>query len=148
MRKISIFELIFFMAVSFLSASCHKEVTKDDIMQTKIPPSSARIVGEIISIEPVSYEYSGPCEKYPCIADVSLESIEYGAAFPVLSVGKKYRMKFDFTLSKTTKEMFPDMDKPLPGLEPGDKFEAMVSHSLKMEGSKQPEFEIASYSKK
>ena len=147
MRRLTPY-VFFLITIMFLSFGCHKEVVKDDIMQTKIPPSSAKIVGEIISIEPVSDEYSGPCGIYPCVADVKLESIEYGSAFPVLSVGKKYRMKFDFTLSKTTKEMFPDLKNPLPGLEPGDKFTAMVSHYLKMEGSKQPEYEIASYLKK
>ena len=147
MRKISFYTLFFIITGVLFFIGCRKEVTKNENMQTKIPPSAARIEGEIISIEPVNSEYTGPCGKYPCVANVKLESIEYGAAFPVLNVGKEFKMKFDYTLVKTTKEMFPDLKESYPGLEVGDKFTAIVSHSINMKGSNQPEFEISSYSK-
>ena len=146
MKKLPLFGFLIIIVAS-LSFNCHKEVTKDENMHGDISPSTAKIEGEIVSIEPVGDKNTGPCSSYPCVAVVKLKSIEYGAAFPVLSVGKEYRIKFSYTLGKTTKEMFPDLDKPLPGLRTGDSFIAMVSHSLQMEGSKQPEFEISSYTK-
>ena len=147
MRKISFCTLFFIIAGFYFFIGCHKNVMKDANMQTKIPPSAAKIEGKIISIEPVNSDYTGPCGKYPCVANVKLESIEYGAAFPVLTVGKEFKMKFNYTLVKTTKEMFPELEKSYPGLEVGNKFTAIVSHSVKMKGSNQPEFEISSYSK-
>ena len=147
MRKISFYTLFFIVAGSFFYIGCHKEAMKDENMETKIPPSAAKIEGKIISIEPVNSDYKGPCGKYPCVASVKLESIEYGAAFPVLTVGKEFKMKFNYTLVKTTKKMFPELEESYPGLEVGDKFTAIVSHSVKMKGSNQPEFEISSYSK-
>jgi hypothetical protein len=147
MKKISFNAFIFVIASFGFFMGCHKEVTKDENKQTKIPPSAARIEGEIIKIEPVNSEYNGPCGEYPCVASVKLVSIEYGAAFPVLTIGKEFKVKFNYTLVKTTKEMFPDLEESYPGLEVGDKFTAIVSHSLKMKSSNQPQFQISSYSK-
>ncbi|MGA8263718.1 MAG: hypothetical protein WB779_04705 [Ignavibacteriaceae bacterium] len=147
MKKISSY-VFFIIAMSSFLCGCHTEVLKDDNMQKNIPPGSAKIEGEIVSIEPVNNRNIGPCGKYPCIAKVRLESIVYGAGFPALSVGKAFRIQFDYTLVKTTEEMFPDMDESYPGLLVGDKFAAMVLHSIQMEGSELPEFEISSYLKK
>ncbi len=57
---------------------------------------------------------SGPCSKAPCIALVKVSSARYGAAFPQLVMGKEVRIKFLFTLEKTTKELFPNMEEEYP----------------------------------
>lgn len=145
--------IIFVLLISAFSFECRKEVTKNSdtpklVKPDTIPPGHAKIVAEVVSVEPVDKNNTGLCAKAPCVAVVKLESIEYGSAFPVLSVGKDVRVKFNFTLAPTSKEMFPDMDESYPGLKVGDKFEALIEHTIKMEGDKQPEFEISGYSKK
>ncbi len=146
------FPLLFFLvlSVSVFSFECHKEVTKnnDTPKLTKpdtIPPGSAKVSAEVVSIEPVDKNSAGPCAKFPCIAVVKLESIEYGSAFPVMSVGKNFRVKFNFTLEPTSKEMFPNMKETYPGLKVGDKFEAVVGY-METANDNEPAYTINAYS--
>ena len=145
--------LLFFLvfSISVLSFECRKEVTKNNdtpklVKPDTIPPGSAKIVAEVVSVEPVNKDNTGPCAKAPCVAVVKLESIEYGSAFPVLSVGKDVRVKFNFTLEPTTKEMFPEMKESYPGLKAGDKFEALAAYLETVDGSKLPAYTINGYS--
>ncbi len=152
MRKFSPYIFII-IAVSLISLNCHKEIAKDNdapnpklIKPDTIPPGNAQITGEVISIEPKLSEgdSSGPCSKAPCIAKVKIESIQYGAGFPVLN-NKEIRVKFKFTLSPTSKELFPNMEESYPGLNVGDKFSAMVGSQASVNNA-EPEFFVYGYS--
>ena len=134
MKKFSIYVFILIL-ISFFSFSCHKEVTKEEhVFQIEktdtIPPGHAQITGRIIEVEPVSSNKSssGPCSKAPCTAKVEIEYIKYGTGFPVLS-NNVIKIRFAFTLSKTTKELFPNMNESYPGLKAGDEFDALLEYS-------------------
>ena len=151
MRKLLQF-VLFIIIISFLSFNCHKEVTKDEKTpklekRDTVPPGHAQITGRIIEIEPVSSNgsSSGPCSKVPCTAKVKIESIKYGAGFPVLG-SKEVKIRFAFTLSPTTKDLFPNMDETYPGLNVGDKFKAVAGFESVV-GKDQPEFFINGYTK-
>ena len=151
MRKISPFAVIFIITVSFFSGGCHKEVTKDyNVPKLEkpdtIPPGHAQITGSVIEIEPISSNSnsSDPCSKTPCIAKVKIKSIIYGAGFPVLS-SKEVRVKFAFTLSPTTKDLFPNMTETYPGLKVGDNFSALAA-SQESINSSEPQLIVNGYS--
>lgn len=150
MKKFSLLFLLV-LSVLFLSFGCHKEVTKNNdtpklVKPDTIPPSHAKIAAEVVSVEPIDKDNTGPCAKAPCVAVVKLVSIEYGSAFPVLSVGKDVRVKFNLTLAPTSKGMFPNMKESYPGLKAGDKFEAMVGYMETAGDSKLPAYSINGYS--
>ncbi len=116
------------------------------MIESKIPPGHAKIVGIIIKIEPVSdsSNLNDPCSKVPCIAFVKVRSVNYGAGFPVLTMGKEIKIKFLFTLGKTTKDLFPNMEETYPGLKVGQEFTALVSHMEYIDETA-PKFQIYSY---
>lgn len=128
--------VLFSFSLIISSINCHKEVAKDKTDKvlaepSKIPPGHAEITGEIVEIEPISKmeKEDSPCSKAPCIAKVKIDGVTYGSGFPVLSKKKEIMIKFNFTLMPTTKELFPNMDDSYPGLNVGDKFEALVAYS-------------------
>jgi len=146
--------LLFLLPLFLISINCSKEVTKEKNEPNiekpdTIPPSHANITGTIMEIEPVLKNTDGPCSQYPCIASVKIESIQYGSAFPVISPGNVVRIKFAFTLNKTTQKLFPNMDESYPGLKVGEKFEALVGHSenaqMGMENKNLTSFNINGY---
>ncbi len=76
---------------------------------------------------------------------VQIENIAYGPGFPTIS-GNTIILKFNFTLSPTTKEMFPHLNNSYPGLNVGDKFKAVAGFESVV-GKDQPEFFINGYTK-
>lgn len=102
---------------------------KTDTTQTftNISTFNSVIEGSIISISPVDKSTTGniPCDKTPCNAKVKIISIKqngqnYHGQF---SEGDIIDMHFDFTLS-STKELFPELNKHMPGLDVGTIFVA------------------------
>ncbi len=118
------------LTLSILLLNCSSPKENKTLSKSDISPGTAKIVGTITEIEPVSdtENLSGPCSKIPCIALVKVSSAVYGASFPQIAMGKEVRMKFLFTLEKTTKELFPNMEEEYPGLKVGDEFTAVVAH--------------------
>ena len=137
--------LILFISFIFLN-SCGTNRTNKLI---KIPPNQAQITGQIISIDPVSNTNNSNdiCSKYPCTAIVKVSSLNYGTGFPPLPIGSEMKIRFAFTLSRTTSEMFPNMKKSYPGLKKGDTFTALVSY-IETINNAIPAFQIFSYSLK
>lgn len=129
-----------------LSLSCHSPKAEKNLTKSDISPGTAKIVGTITAIEPVSTDSGseGPCSKAPCIAMVKVASAVYGASFPQLVMGKEIRVKFLFTLNKTTKELFPNMADEYPGLKVGQEFTAVVAHILSPDTTV-PKFRIYGY---
>jgi len=151
MKKLSRYIFFIIIVASCLSFNCHKEVTKDENAPKiekpdTIPPGHAQITGSIIEIEPISNNgnSSGPCSKAPCVAKVKIESIQYGAGFPALS-SKEVKIRFAFTLSPTTKDLFPNMDESYPGLRVGDDFSALAASGESMNSSGE-QFTVYGYS--
>jgi hypothetical protein len=129
----------------FLSG-CSSPKENKTLSESDIPPGHAQIVGVVSKIEPVSDDASltGPCSKAPCIALVKVTSAVYGASFPQLVMEKDIRVKFNFTLEKTTKELFPNMKEEYPGLKEGQEFTALVAHVETIDESA-PQFQIYAY---
>lgn len=126
-----------------------KERTGMDIPPT-IPPNNCRVIAtvELIDKRLTGANVNDPCGKAPCIATVRIDSvIGYGSAFPkLLSAGQKLVVKFAHTLSET-KQDFPEVKPPLPGLDVGSQFEALVNGSIVM-GASEPVFTIYGYERK
>ena len=137
---------ILVITVSILLINCSTPKENKTLIESKIPPGHAKIVGIIIEIEPVtdSSNLNDPCSKTPCIAIVKVSSAVNGAAFPPFSKDDEIRIKFLFTLEKTTKELFPDMKETYPGLKVGQEFTALVAHIENIDETA-PKFQIYSY---
>ena len=137
---------ILIITVSILLMNCSTPKENKTLIESKIPPGHAKIVGIIVEIEPVSdsSNLNDPCSKTPCIALVKISSAVYGAAFPSFSKDDEIRIKFLFTLEKTTKELFPNMEETFPGLKVGQEFTALVSHIENIDESA-PKFQIHGY---
>ena len=137
---------ILVITVTILFINCSTPKQNKTFIETKIPPGNAKIVGIIIEIEPVTdrSNLNDPCSKAPCIALVKVTSAVYGAAFPSFSNDDEIRIKFLFTLEKTTKELFPDMKETYPGLKVGQEFTALVAHIENIDKTA-PKFQIYSY---
>lgn len=114
-----------------------------------VPPSHCRIIGEVVDIFPVKAQKGAknPCEKYPCQAKVKvLKTLGRGSGFNVpLSKDKIILVKFAFTLEPTQK-LFPQLNKALPGLKTGEKFQADVQ-GLDGLGEQAVNFTIFTYRK-
>lgn len=137
---------ILVITVSILLMNCITPKENKTLIESKIPPGHAKIVGIIIEIEPVSdsSNLNDPCSKTPCIAIIKVSSAVYGAAFPSFSKDDEIRIKFLFTLEKTTKELFPNMEETYPGLKVGQEFTALVAHMEYIDETA-PKFQIYSY---
>jgi len=140
----SLFAILLLTAlILFMNCSTQKE--NKTLIESKIPPGHAKIVGVITEIEALSdsSNLNDPCSKTPCIALIKVSSAIYGAAFPSFSKDD-IRVKFLFTLEKTTKELFPNMEETYPGLKVGQEFTALVSHIENIDKTA-PKFQIYSY---
>jgi len=137
--------LVMLLSFTLMSCSSTKEEKTVKIL-SEIPPGNASIVGIITRIEPVSdsSNINDPCSKAPCIALVKISSAVYGAAFPSFPKDEEIRIKFLFTLEKTTKELFPNMEETYPGLKVGQEFTALVAHIENIDKTA-PKFQIHSY---
>jgi hypothetical protein len=140
------------ISIFLSSVGCHKEISKDinnkELAEpNRIPPGHAELTGQILEILPIdkSQNEKDPCSNAPCKAKVKIENITYGPGFPTLT-DNSIILKFNLTLSPTTKEMFPNLDESYPGLKVGDKFTAIAGFVMVM-GKEQPEFYVDGYKK-
>lgn len=94
----------------------------------QIPPGITRFKGTVVFIDSTLEKSSNPkspCSKSPCWAKVRVNSvIGFGAGGPVISKSDTILVKFAFTLARTTKDMFPNIIKQMPGLQVGSSFRA------------------------
>ncbi len=137
---------ILVITVSCLLINCSTPKENKTLIESKIPPGHAKIVGTIIEIEPVTdrSNLNDPCSKAPCIALVKVTSAVYGAGFPSFSNDDDIRIKIIFTLEKNTKELFPDMKETYPGLKVGQEFTALVAYTENIDETA-PKFQIHGY---
>jgi hypothetical protein len=122
-----------FVVLMMLIFGCGKETYKSgeekNTDKTTAPKSTTAIVGSIISIDSTKHstDKNTPCSKAPCWAEVKIEKITgIGQGGPLLDEGDTVTVKFTFTLSETTEDLIPNLDKRMPGLSIEDKFEADI----------------------
>ena len=99
-----------------------------------LPPESCRIIGKVISIEPINSASKGsaPCDKFPCDAAVQIvQVLGYGSSFSTMLYSEDViNLHFSFTLNNT-KQAFPNQEViELPGLNVGDLFDAHIQGNL------------------
>ncbi len=137
---------ILVITVPILLMNCSTPKENKTLIKSDISPGTAKVVGTIMEIEPVSDSSSlnDPCSKAPCIALVKISSAVYGAAFPSFSKNAEIRIKFLFTLEPTSKELFPNMEEEYPGLNVGDEFTAIVAHVENIDDTA-PIFQVYGY---
>ncbi|HIN40569.1 MAG TPA: hypothetical protein EYM84_09885 [Flavobacteriales bacterium] len=133
MNTTQLFILIWFLII----IGCN--LNKDTILSNKakrlnvtdaqISPSEVsgcKVKAKIISIDTLKSRNNpdSPCSKNPCIANIKIEEIiKMGALCgPMLYQGAELKVYFAFTLSETTKELFPDLIAHYPGLKKNDTF--------------------------
>jgi hypothetical protein len=112
----------FFLIFIFSCSSIEKSNLQKDIS-----PNVCRINGTIVSIYETK-DNSGPCSTYPCTANVLVNDVigtGFGFKTPLVKMDT-IKIKFNFTLQKTSEEIFPNLDKSFPGLAIGDDFIADV----------------------
>lgn len=93
-----------------------------------VPVGSCRVVARVLSIDPVvSGGGDDPCSKAPCVAMVRIDSVLGcgSGAQGSLSSGSTVRARFATTLGPS-KDLFPQLNPPLPGLKEGSVFKALV----------------------
>ena len=99
-----------------------------------VPPGQCRIVGVIVSINPIlSAEGNDPCSKAPCLARVRVNEVEgYGMGFDYRIGNREIDIKFVGTLGE---------------LRIGSRFRANVQKGATSidNANKDPEFRIANF---
>ena len=130
--------ILIILSLSFIYMGCStskEEKASPQKREEKIPPGHARIVGVITKIEPVAENNNlkDPYNKVPSIAMVKVKGVEYGAGFPALTINSEIKVKFQFTLAPTSKELFPNMKDSYPGLKVGQEFTALVQFTESMD---------------
>lgn len=138
--------LYFFLQIFF---GCSQTPQKMSSLSESINPNNCRIIGTIEAIEDYG-DTTGPCSTQPCVATIKINSvISRGMGFTdVLSANDIINLKFEYTLSPTSEEIFPKLNIKFPGLKIGDKFKGDIEKiiSIKVEGVKTPEiFRIFNY---
>lgn len=150
LRRTALFSFLLLLPLGIISCNCSKDISKTPKLAepNKIPPGYAEIIGVIVEIEPVAKtpNKNDPCSKASCIAKVKIESASYGAGFPTFNKNVSVKIKFNFTLLPTSKDMFPNMEESYPGLKVGDKFTALTGF-VSVIGSDNPEYFVYGYSK-
>ncbi len=146
MRELS--KLLFLLGLLIFSG-CNKETAESFKLTANIPPGNCRIEGKILSIEKtLNPDLNSPCSKAPCLAKVLVNSVYgYGAGFASrIAKGDTIDLHFNMTLSASTKDLFPNLDVRLPGLEEGSVFIGDIEY---VESINNPSiFEILYYEKK
>lgn len=103
-----------------------KQLNKTDAQSSPSEVSGCKVRAKIISVDTlISRNNPGsPCSKNQCIANIKIEEIiKMGALCgPILYKGAELKVYFAFTLSETTKELFPDLIAHYPGLKKNDTF--------------------------
>ena len=133
------------------SSPAQEYSSASSLENASIAPGYCRIVGTVVHIDSILdlTDKSSPCSKAPCLASVKVDSIiGYGSSFiEPLSTGDTVFIKFMFTLSPTTKELFPDMKGSYPGLLLGSQFIGDISSQVQMKnyGMKNIPFLVYTY---
>lgn len=123
MFKLKLFSPYILFISLFLFATCNSVHDIKSTLPNKVNPNSCRINGTVTRIDSIK-EINSPCSMHPCVAIIEVNNVvETGLSFnsPIVK-SDTIKVKFEFTLSKTSKELFPNLNYTLPGLKVGDSF--------------------------
>lgn len=126
---------------SFACGSTKEDARPLAKLPQQIAPNHCRIIGAVVSIDETrSTDAESPCAKAPCKAKVKINKIlGYGSGFTTpLTEGSEVEMTFSFTLSPTTKDLFPNLKVQYKGLKQGDVFQADVRSEPKLGDASSP----------
>lgn len=126
-------------AILLTLISCQKRVTSADAKDNEViieeiggavQLEETVIIGKVIERSIDADRFVGdlhPCDRVPCEARVEVLSVsQIGSDFHgQFEAGEQIDVHFDFTL-EDTKEFFPELNTPLPGLKTGDFFSAPI----------------------
>jgi hypothetical protein len=130
--KVFLLKVTLLLSLTYLfgcSATEENKGTEIPYNKQIISPGACLIVGEIVDIDStkLSKSSNNPCSKQPCWATVKIKSmLGCGAGAPIIGNNDMLKVKFNFTLGETTKELFPNLDKRMPGLKVNSKFKASI----------------------
>lgn len=147
-NKLILYAVLF---VILLLISCSSNKTSQNTLSSHVSPNNCRINGTVVSIEEIR-EKTGHCSTEPCLAKVKINNvIETGSSFskPLIK-GDTIKIKFEFTLAETNKDLFPALNFVLPGLSSGDSFIGDVEFLkvIQLNSSTSPlEYRIFNYNK-
>ncbi len=150
MKKTLIIQLILLslsIIISCSSKNSSNELEKQTTEET--PKGYTTISGVVVSIDStkLSNDQNSPCSKVPCWASIKVTNVlGQGQGGPLIAPGDTLDVRFAFTLSKTTEDLIPHLDKRLPGLTLNDNFEANLKYL--MNTNSQTLYEVYHYSKK
>jgi len=120
-------------------------------VQNTLAPCSGdgcTIKGTVVRIysERDTTDLSSPCAKAPCKAEISIDEVlSRGSRFTGnIAAGNNVEMSFLYTLSATTKELFPNLERRYPGLKTGSRFKANVQCRIQP-GSDDPRYIVYEY---
>ena len=124
--KVMLLFLTVILYIGISGCSSNKKIINE---KTVIPPGVCRIKAEVVKIDStlLGGTNNDPCSKAPCIAWIKVKNIiGYGAGSATVKNNDILKTKFAFTLSPTTKELFPTLKEQLPGLAVGSLFVADI----------------------
>ena len=129
MKTTTIIGLGILILTVFLTG-CGEKSEQSNTENERISPGHASIVGTVTQIEARldTLASEKPCGNVPCYAIVRVDSIlGYGSSFgnPLVK-GSTIRLKFMFTLEKTTEEYFPNLKEDLPGVVINSRFKGDI----------------------
>lgn len=129
--------IFFFILLGLFS--CRSQ--QADTVPEQIPSFNSNecfVRAKILEVIQDKQAQQGPCSEYPCLAKVSVEKvIKCGRVTGNRPVAGQIRIvRFHFTLSEHTNELFPDLQYELPGLNAENRFDAIWEFRPAMEGEK------------
>ena len=139
--------IILSLIVIITLISCSVETPKSEISPAK---GATLIIGQIVSIDTnkFSTDQNSPCSKLPCWAKVKIDSVlNVGQGGPMLNKGDTVNTQFVFTLSETTKELFPNLKVRMPGLKINSSFKANIRNVWQGKSLSESKFRIQTYHK-
>lgn len=133
------FKLYLFLLLPVLFSACHSSKDAADVKKRDAPSFNKNecfVRARVLETAIDSTVEEDPCSNYPCLARVKIvKVIRCGKIISGKpSEGTEQWVKFRYTLSTETNELFPDLQYDLPGLKKGQLFDAIWEFRPAMEG--------------
>ncbi len=147
----TVFTLLFFYGctkgIEKNSSGLRTEQNFPSANRRNIPPDHCDIIGTVVKIDSsLEQNENDPCSKYPCVAEVKIDSVlGYGAGFPGMVINGIVKMKFAFTLGPADSTLFPKLNASYPGLHAGNKFSAEIAFNRSLNRNNNIKYVVYAY---
>ncbi len=120
-------EGLLLICMMFLLFACHTAKTTSTSKALSTIAGTAKVIAKVTKVYDDRSDVF-PCSEVACMAYLKIEKVESkgGNFMKPLTAGQEGRTRFTFSLSETTEELFPNLDKRLPGLKKGDRIQVNV----------------------